>query len=541
MDTPTLFPKKGPRNYQLLHLWMSRTVSDFEHSLAKPQQAQEAVFRTIRNSVKGTVSEKIHSLQKVKTLAEFRRAVPIQSYSDIEALIDRIVVGEKNILTSDTVRGFVETSGTQSKPKLIPVTQSWSAHIRKAQLLWVLALLRDFPRISKQDVLHVVSSAKERYTPAGLPIGANTGRMVDALPRFLQDRFVLAGIPEIVDPDLRHYTHLRLALQRSVGLWVTANPSTLALYARKLDAYQNDLTCDLRDGTLRHGPASALDDTLREQIEKRLTRCSVPLSWKFAQAWPLSVVACWTGGPARWFTRQFGSLFGGNVPIRDVGITASEGYFALPLHSDWDGGVLWNHGELLEFQDADGQCHWGWELNEGQEYTLVVSAKNGLLRYQMNDTVKVTGRIANTPIIAFVGKSGRFLNAVGEKVTEEQLSLAMASLNLELVGFSGRIQYREVPNVLVVVECADLLSKEDCRVLATQLDGALQNMSVEYRSKRQSQRLGEMTIVPMKQQTYEQFRYWRVEQGASFAQVKDCIIPTDREWAFFAPHCLWNP
>ncbi len=545
MDSPTLFPKKGPRNYQLLHLWMSRSVSELERSIVHPQQAQQGVFRSIRRNIKGTVSEKVHSLHRVQTLDEFRRAVPLQSYADIQPLIDRIVEGEKNVLTSEPVRGFVETSGTQSKPKLIPVTKSWSAHIRTAQLLWVLALLRDFPRISKQDVLHLVSSAKERFTPTGLPIGANTGRMVDALPKFVQGRFVLADVPEIADPDVRHYTHLRLALQRTVGLWVTANPSTLTLYARKLEAYQGYLMRDVRAGTLRHGPASTLDDVLRGHLETQLTRCSVPLSWKLAQVWPLSVVACWTGGPARWFTRQFDTVFGGKIPIRDVGITASEGYFALPLSSKWDGGILWNHGELLEFQDANGQCHWGWELEEGTEYQLIVSAKNGLLRYQMNDTVRVTGRVANTPIISFVGKSGRFLNAVGEKVTEEQLSLAMGVLNLDVVGFSGRIQYREpsngmVPNIRVVVECTERLSKEDCRILATQLDASLQKVSVEYRSKRQSQRLGELTMVPVQKNTYEQFRYWRVEQGASFAQVKDCIIATDREWAFLEPRCLWD-
>ena len=46
----------------------------------------------------------------------------------------------------------------------------------------------------------------------------------------------------------------------------------------------------------------------------------------------------------------------------------------------------------------------------------------------MRDRIRVTGFHLDTPIISFVGKEGRFINAVGEKVTEEQLVLAIQGL-----------------------------------------------------------------------------------------------------------------
>ena len=95
-------------------------------------------------------------------------------------------------MSTERVTRFVETSGTQSTPKLIPVTKSWSQHVQNAQMLWVLALLRDYPAISNGAILHNVSAANERTTDIGVPIGANTGRMVDALPREIQRRFVLS-------------------------------------------------------------------------------------------------------------------------------------------------------------------------------------------------------------------------------------------------------------------------------------------------------------------------------------------------------------
>ena len=60
---------------------------------------------------------------------------------------------------------------------------------------------------------------------------------------------------------------------------------------------------------------------------------------------------------------------------------------------------------------------------------MIVTARNGLLRYAMRDRVRVTGFHAETPIISFVGKEGRFINSVGEKVTEEQLVLAIQGVN----------------------------------------------------------------------------------------------------------------
>ena len=529
MKTSTLFPSYGPRSYRFVRGLFSRQIQQFEWSLARPKDAQAQTFTDLMKGLRGTVLENAHNLSGVRTLDDFRQAVPIQSYDDVAPLVQRLLAGEKSVLSREKVRGFVETSGTQATPKLIPITRGWSAHIRRAQLLWVIGLLRDFPSISHGDIVHIVSSAAERHTEMGLPIGANTGRMVEALPKGMRKRFVLSTVPEIVDPDLRHYVHLRVALERAVRMFVTANPSTIALYARKLTEYQDFLVKDLTNGTLREGPASALPDSIRLVIEPELTKASVPLDWTLAGALPLSVVGCWTGGPASWFVRQFPTLLGGNVPVRDVGITASEGYFAIPLSSDWDGGVLWNQGEILEFQDDSGRVHWGWELEMGKEYSLIISSRNGLLRYAMRDRIRVTGFHLDTPIISFVGKEGRFINAVGEKLTEEQLVLAIHDLGQRLIGFTAIIEWAAVPKIHLGIEWkgASALSSTE---FAHRLDIQLQRVSVEYSSKRQSQRLGFPRVSFWRPGVYEAFRNWRVKSGAPDAQVKDCIVATEEEW-----------
>jgi len=533
MKQPLIFPTEGPRSYRILRLLLSRTVNQLEQSSNEPQTAQLRVLTGIRRNLVGTALESHFKLKGIRTLQDFRTAIPIQTYTDVEPFISRVVSGEHKVMSREKISGFVETSGTQSTPKLIPITKSWSSHIRTAQLLWVLGLLRDYPAIAQGDIAHIVSSATERYTTGGLPIGANTGRMTNALPKGVRNRFILSGLPEITDPDLRHYVHLRLMLQKSIRMFVTANPSTVALYARKLNEYQEYLSQDLWAGTICQGPASQLSTEVRDILQSRISKAAIPREWTLGQSLPLSVIGCWTGGPAGWFVRQFPELLGADIPVRDVGITASEGYFAIPLSSEWDGGVLWNQGEILEFQDDVGNVHWGWELQQDKEYSLIISSRNGLLRYAMRDRIRVTGFYRNTPIIAFVGKEGRFINAVGEKVTEEQIVLAMTQWNSFVIGFTATVDWSEVPCIHLGVEWASPNQPSQTE-LAQKFDAALQTVSVEYASKRQSQRLGLPIVSFFKPTVYRAFRNWRVSNGASSAQVKDCIVASPEEWRFLS-------
>ena len=168
MKTSTLFPSSGPRSYRFVRGLFSRQIEQFEWSLARPKEAQDQTFTDLMKGLRGTVLENAHNLIGVRTLDDFRQAVPIQSYDDVAPLVQRLLAGEKSVLSREKVRGFVETSGTQATPNLIPITRGWSAHIRRAQLLWVIGLLRDFPSISHGDIVHIVSSAAERHTEDGI-------------------------------------------------------------------------------------------------------------------------------------------------------------------------------------------------------------------------------------------------------------------------------------------------------------------------------------------------------------------------------------
>ena len=114
-------------------------------------------------------------------------------------------------------------------------------------------------------------------------------------------------------------------------------------------------------------------------------------------------------------------------------------------------------------------------------------------------------------------------------MTEEQLVLSMKKFQDAILGFTAVTEWSQTPRIHLSVEWKEMSTMSE-NVLARHFDAALQQVSVEYASKRQSQRLALPTVSFWSQGVYESFRNWKVEQGAPAAQVKDCIVATEEEW-----------
>jgi hypothetical protein len=521
--------REGPGAYRLLRAVLDGPIRRFEAGLADPRSAQEARLAALLKGAADTAFGREHGLGQVRTLAELRAAVPIRTGAEYRPYLDRVAAGERRVLTREAPLQLLETSGTTGRPKLLPVTRSWSKTVQTAQSLWTLGVIRDHPAVTRGKILSVVSPAMHGRSPGGLPIGSNTGRIRQAQPWFMRSRYAVPyGVVEIADPLARQYALLRFALQADVTSITTANPSMVLLLCRRLSQWQAALSADLRDGTLRHGPAERIEPGLRKKLERKLRRCDPPTDWTPGAIWPLEVVNCWTNGPAAYFAARLPDALGRDIPVREVGITASEGFFAFPMGIDWPGSVLWLDGHLLEFVGEDGAARWAWELEEGHPYRLVVSTEAGLWRYDLADTVEVVGWCGRAPVVRFVGKAGRYLNAAGERVVAAHVSAAMAiaasATGVHPVGFSARVQMGEVPRYEIAVEGGS-------PGLVAQFDDALVAVNVEYAGKRKSGRLGPPIETAMPAGTYARYRLLRAAAGAPEGQLKDPVLAIDdTEW-----------
>jgi hypothetical protein len=513
------FPKSGNGPYRLLRGLSIKAVECFEKSLQQPEAVALERLKLIAGEVAGTEFAKKNNLKTWEFLNDLRESLPVRTWAEAELEEP----DKPNARTRSRVTHLLETSGTTGKPKHIPVTEPWAESVAAAQKLWVLGLVRDDEALSKGYSLANVSAAETAKSARGTPIGANTGRMWLRQPWWVKLR---APVPYrvycIEDPELRSYVILRWALTRDIRSWTAANPSTLLLYCRKLAHYWEDLVADCQEGTLKRGPAQKLSRLEQFKLgfgagRKKLLGEPLP-----AKIWNLRRINCWKGGASRFFLERFLKALGGEVPVREVGITASEGFFAIPV-DDGD-PVAWVGGQLLELVEESGKACWPWEASVGKEYRLVITTESGLYRYDLEDRVRVTGWLDRLPRLAFVGKTAKMLNATGEKVSEEQLALAIAEVFPESTGASACMGWGEIPWFKVAVEGAEVQGK------AEKLDRVLRRLNVEYESKRQTGRLELPELLKLSSGKLAAWKAEKVASGAPEAQVKEPWILAPEAW-----------
>ena len=107
----------------------------------------------------------------------FARAVPINTYEELRPYVDAVANGtDPHALTADPVEMFTNTSGTTSKPKLVPVTASSRAAERRVKNAWLAYLAADAPgRVARQGLLPV---QQRRGVPHALrPLGRQQRRV----------------------------------------------------------------------------------------------------------------------------------------------------------------------------------------------------------------------------------------------------------------------------------------------------------------------------------------------------------------------------
>lgn len=506
------FPDAGHGPYRILRLFNGATVRSFAQSLLSPETAQTTRFQRLLRGTLGTAFADEHGLTAAVDLQGWRAAIPVRTHAEYVRWLDRIESGEPGVLTSEKVLQLVQTSGTTGKPKRLPVTATWAASVSAAQRLWVLGLLRDDEQLAGGSAFSIVSPAVSEYTPSGLGVGSNTGRMFVAQPWWVRWR---APVPYEVycinDIETRQYAILRHALAADVRSWTAANPSSVLLYARRLREWWDELSADLMDGTLKR---------LGQRGLARRSLGSEPVF-----PWNLRRINCWLGGPAGYFAARIPAALGRDVPMREAGVTASEGYFAVPV-DDGD-PVAWLDGHLLEFIGEDGQARWAWEVEVGQEYRLVVSTEAGLFRYDLGDVVRITGFCGRVPRLVYVRRAGNELSAVGERITESQVLAAIADLPANILAVSASIGWSEVPCLRFALAATGLL---DLAATVSLLDAALRRENIEYDDRRATGRYAPPAVVVVPQAAFDRWRAGRVAQGAAEAQVKDPILLPSERW-----------
>jgi hypothetical protein len=514
----------------------------FQQRLAGVASTQEQVLARSLRLVTDSDFGRRHRLRSVRSRADLRRAVPLQSYEDLRPVIDRVAEGDTSALFSRPVRVLMlaTSSGTTARRKLIPVTPQYVRDYRRGWNIFGLKVLRDHPEAILRTILQVSGRFDESRTSCGIPIGAITGLLAVSQKAIVR-RFYAGNplIARIEDPRARYYALVRFGIVRDVAFAVTASPATLIRIAQIANEESERLIRDVRDGTLSGQIVS--DGTLRRQLESQLT--PLPERARELEAirrrtgllaprdyWRLAFLCCWTGGSMGLYQERLRSWYG-LLPIRDVGLLASEGRVSIPLEDNTPVGVLDVTSAVFEFipfdeaESAQPRTLYAEELEPGHEYVVVLTNTSGLVRYRLDDVVRAHGKLGGAPLVEFKRRFGGVSSIAGEKLTEAQLVEAVKAtcrqFQIPHFDFIAAPCWSDPP--FYRISCAASLHP----AFAEALDAALCRENEEYASRRRSGRLGSMQVRILKADTIDSMdlRIMATRRSSAEQYKRLCLLP----------------
>jgi hypothetical protein len=413
-------------------------------------------------------------------------------------------------------------------------------------------MIRRFPETVLGRYLIITSNDQEGTVPCGKPYGAVSGLLNRRQPALIRSHFsVPYELCKVKDVDLKYYLMLRISLQHDVRAILCCNPSSLLLLSDQLREHAVDLVADVRNGGInpRFAPPKHLADAFApyfsadagraKQLESVLNAHDIltpKLVWQ-----NLGTLSCWKGGPMSFYLERLPESYG-NVPVRDFGYMASEGRGTIPLSDEGAGGVLALTSHFFEFvpeddvESAQQTFLIADELEVGQRYYIYFTTMAGLYRYDINDLVEVVGFHHGAPIIQFVRKGLGVSSITGEKITEEQVLVAITyttrQLNLlELTHFTAEVELGYPPFYVCYAELTGTLPDSVRNEFIRIFDHSLKMQNPEYADKRSTKRLGLPVLKILPPGTYLRLRQQRVHEGAPEAQVKMPLLSSPQAFS----------
>ena len=155
-------------------MWKGRRQSRaFQGAMRNVEQTQADVLADIVTCNQVTDFGKKHRFSEIKTSEEYQDHLPLSTYDMYAEDIERIALGESNVLTRENVRLLEPTSGTTGGEKLIPYTASLARQFQCALATWITDLMRHRPAVRCGRAYWSVSPAlgKPRESTGGIPIG----------------------------------------------------------------------------------------------------------------------------------------------------------------------------------------------------------------------------------------------------------------------------------------------------------------------------------------------------------------------------------
>tara|TARA_B110000196_G_C21141000_1_gene663813 strand:- start:415 stop:1947 length:1533 start_codon:yes stop_codon:yes gene_type:complete len=379
------------------YIWI-KSLKKYDHefkiSLNDPILSQWKILRKYLKNNSKTQYGKKYNFSNINSIERFQKLVPIINYSDIEHLITHICNGKQKIISSDKTLFFEETTGLEKISKLIPYNKTLKQEFLSAIGPWITSLSNDYPNIFEGKSYWSISPPmkQKRHTISGLEIGLNNDSgYLNRIGKILSN-YLLLMIDSNVSSEQFYLNTLKIMLkEKKMGFISVYSPSFLIQL--------NNL--------LRKNWAKVIPESLK--LNENAVWSDIFKNVK--------VISCWLDSSSAQFKNEIESFIG-EIKIQPKGLLSTEGIVSIPYKKNYD-PVLAITSHFFEFESQkDGLIYLADDLKQYEQYEVIMSTGNGIMRYRTDDIIEATNFIGKTPTIKFIGRKNKFSDIVGEKVSE---------------------------------------------------------------------------------------------------------------------------
>ena len=414
----------------------------------------------LATTAKDTEYGRKHTFCAVKSYESFAENVPVNTYEELKADIDRMRHGERDVLWRGKVKWYAKSSGTTNdKSKFIPVSREGLQHVHYAGGKDAVALyLRNNPK-----------------------------------SRIFDGRSLILGGSHSPNYDVED------SLVGDLSAILIENINPLANLVR----VPKKATALLSDFEIKR------ERIAMETMNKNVTNISGVPSWMLSvltrvmeltgkthleEVWPNLEVFFHGGVAFTPYRKQYEQLITSpNMHYMET-YNASEGFFGLqddPADKSMllmiDYGVFYEFIPMDEFDKENPTVVPLWGVEKDKNYAMLISTSCGLWRYVIGDTVMFTS--TNPYKFVITGRTKHFINAFGEELivdnAEKGLAYACEQTGAEVLEYTAAPVFMD-GNAKCRHQWLIEFSKEpeDLNRFTSLLDWKLQEINSDYEAKR---------------------------------------------------------
>jgi hypothetical protein len=479
-----------------------------ENNLRQPGEIQRRLLKKILRQLNGCQIARDFRIGHDSSIERFRSVVPVTDYSFYKPYIEKILAGRSSIMFPGQPVCIVQTGGTTSGPKQIPLGSHLIKSYRQFNLDMAFCYMLDSSNydIFSGRIFLVVASPDLIRSSRNIPTGRATGVMAQIAPWLLRRRY----IPEmdvILNTDTRQRIkqttlrafHHRKDIRMSAGL----TPYLMAAFSN----------------LIHHARDNGLDCRTAVDIFPRLR------------------IAFHGGTTFDLYSRQMQRLAGEAVDHRNI-YSAAEGPIAFQLTGASPGlapaldAVFFEFLPVKQATENNSDTVLLDEVESGVAYYILLTTQGGLLRYQIGDQVEFIEN--EPPLMRVLGRAEDQIDLSGEKMGVGHATRALMqtadSLGLQISDFlvCPAVTRREDERIAQewIIECEN--PPDDPHRFCETLDRALFEGNEWYRQLRDDEfSLGPPRIRIVADGTFQRY----MENELVYGQQKMFHMHNDRSCA----------